>query len=653
MDTLRTPSPAIPEAQATYVRNMAMLWAGDPVLARRIDAVSDAARHPVAPARSGAWTAAATDESGRTVHLHSRYDPEAEARKLIDGVEVEGQYCFFVGGFGLGYHLLALRAVAGPEALIVVGEPDTRLLAAAFAHVDLTPLLADNRLIILTEPDKAQLHSRLQTHTALLMLGAKFIAHPPSERVAGEFHNRLRSLVTAFVAYSRMTIVTLVANARITCKNIANNIGACATTPSIGILKDRFKGVPGIVVSAGPSLRRNIDQLAGAAGHAVICAVQTTLKTLLDRGIRPDFVTSLDYHPVSEQYFEGLTGLDDVHLVAEPKATWHVIDRYPGPISLLDNAFARLLIGDALAASDGLPAGATVAHLAFYLVRYMGCDPIIFVGQDLAYTGHVYYTPGVEMHRNWQSELNRYNTIETKEWERTVRSRPVLRQTVDQNGKPIYTDELLFTYLEQFERDIAATSVRVINATEGGARIRGAENMTLAEAIERWCGESIPADRLGYQKETVWRDESKLPAVRDELAARLEEVDKLLAVCREMLTLLEKLKRLLRDPPAFNKLLVRVDELRAKVNENERAYRLINASSQLAELRRFSADRRLAADKSQGAERAKRQLDRDVEFVTNVRDGGNVMRDMLVEALDRVKEAVARSAGKLSGGSEA
>ena len=33
-----------------------------------------------------------------------------------------------------------------------------------------------------------------------------------------------------------------------------------------------------------------------------------------------------------------------------------------------------------------LPSGATVAHLAYYLAEHLGCDPIIFVGQDLGFS---------------------------------------------------------------------------------------------------------------------------------------------------------------------------------------------------------------------------------------------------------------------------
>jgi hypothetical protein len=635
-------SPAAAPRADIYLRNMALLWRFDPALAKRIDAIPDAARVPAEPAKSGQWTCVLPDEAGRSVYLHSRYDPLAEAQKLAATVEVAEQYCFAVAGFGLGYHLQALRRRALDEAIIVVAEPNLRLIATALACVDLTDVLAGGRLVIVTQSDKAHVHERLQPNSTLLMLGTRFVRHPPSERLAPGFHTEVRRLVTDFAAYARMSLVTLVANSQITCRNVANNLATYVTTPPVGILKGRFAGVPGIVVSAGPSLRRNIDLLAKAKGRAVICAVQTTLKPLLARGVVPDFVTSLDYHEVSRQYFEGAEGLEDVHLVAEPKATWHVLDHYPGPISVLDNSFARLLLGDVLAAKDALPPGATVAHLAFYLARYMGCDPIIFVGQDLAYTGHVYYSPGVEIHRTWRSEINRFNPLETKEWERTVRARSVLRKIPGHDGQELFTDELLFTYLEQFERDIARTQAKVINATEGGAAIRGASPATLAEVLEQYCRAEIPAGCFEYRATTRWRDLSRLAPAARELAARLTEIDRMESLCAQLLDLLVKLQGLTHDPPAFNRLIVRVDELRAQVHQNQRAYAIINAASQLAELRRFSADRKLTADKVEGAERAKRQLARDISFITAVRDGARNVREILETARARLDEARVR-----------
>lgn len=626
--------------QTIYLRNMARLWRIDPQLAIRIDAVADTARVAVEASRSGEPTAAMSTPDGKRIYLHSRYQPIDEARRLAESVDVGGQYCFIVAGFGLGHHIRALFDRLAADSVLIVCEPSLPMLAAAFASVDLADMLAGGRLVILTDANKNTIHHRLRPHTALMMMGAKFVTHPSSHRVAPRFHAEMRQVITDFVAYSRTTIMTLVQNARITCRNVANNLVHMVTTPPIDAMRNRFRGQPAIVVSAGPSLRKNIDQLVGLENRAVICAVQTTLKPLLNRGIRPHFVTSLDFHEISARYFDGLTDLEDVRLIVEPKVTWHVTDHYPGPMSLTDNDFARLLLGDQLIARDALPAGATVAHLAFYLAQYLGCDPIIFIGQDLAFTGHVFYVPGVEAHRDWDSELNRFCPLETKEWERIARNRQILRKVAGVDGRPIYTDELLFTYLEQFEKDISICDAHVINATEGGAHIRGAESMPLADAIDRFCTNSIAADSPADQDDRRATQRDRLVAAHNELGRRIAEVESMRSVCAELVDLLNRLTELVHDPPRFNQMIVRVDELRARVNQSNRAYRVISAAAQLAELRRFSADRRLAATVGEETDRAIQQLKRDIQYVGDVREGATQMLDILDEAKSRIENAI-------------
>jgi hypothetical protein len=87
---------------------------------------------------------------------------------------------------------------------------------------------------------------------------------------------------------------------------------------------------------AGGDLRRT-DR--GAAAH--------------EPGIKPDFITTLDYHEMSRKFFDDVGDLSEVHLIAEPKAAWRVLDEYPGPMSLLDNAWARLILGEELGARGG------------------------------------------------------------------------------------------------------------------------------------------------------------------------------------------------------------------------------------------------------------------------------------------------------------
>jgi len=620
-----------------FLHNMRALWKQDPHLALRVDAVDDQDRFAVEPTRSGSWTVKVPTPSGLSTYLHSRYDPVAEARKLADSVPIEDRFCFVVLGMGLGHHLKALFERLKGDAFIICVEPSIPLVATALCTTDLTDMITSRRLFILTDADKARIHERLKDHNTLMMLGAQFVQHPPSMQVMGESTGPICQMITEFVAFTRMSLATLVGNSKITCRNIAMNLVHYVTTPPIDILRDRFAGNPAVVISAGPSLRNNIAKLTDLKGKAVLCAVQTTLKPLMQRGIVPDFVTSLDFHEMSQKFFEDVGNLSDVHLVAEPKATWGVLDNYPGPVSVLESNWARLLIGDELAARGGLKAGATVAHLAFYLAVHMGCDPIIFVGQDLAFTGHVFYVPGVEIHHAWRSEINRFNTMEMKEWDRIARNRPILRKTTGIDGQELYTDELLFTYLEQFEKDIAEVPATVINATEGGAHIRGTTPMTLREAAERFCEAPIDRERFAYRKTTRWRDDARLEAARKEMAARIKELDGVTTLCEEMRLLLKELKGMTGDPARFNKRLIRVDELRVKVQHESRAYRIVNQACQLAEFRRYSADRKLGLVDTDDVERAKRQIARDLEFVTGVRDGAEEVKPMLTDALKRLE----------------
>ncbi|MBN1491461.1 MAG: motility associated factor glycosyltransferase family protein, partial [Phycisphaerae bacterium] len=333
-----------------YVRNMRTLWAKDSRLAYEIDAWGEPRGVQLEPSREGPPTAAVSDEQGRRVYLHSRYAPVDEARRLIANVKLEGNHCFFINGLGLGYHVKALFERTQGEALLLVCEPDLDILAAAMFSVDLSDVIGAGQCLFLRRLDKDYVHQRLEPFGTMVMLGTQIVSHPPSERIAPEFHQAARTALADYMTYARTSLVTIVANSRITCKNIGYNLPTYLSTPPINVLRNRFAGLPGIVISAGPSIQRNVDQLGALRDRAVLIAVQTMLKPLLRRGITPHFVTSLDFHEISRSFFEGLTAeqLADIHLVAEPKATWHVIDHFAGPVSLLDSEFARMCVGDAL-----------------------------------------------------------------------------------------------------------------------------------------------------------------------------------------------------------------------------------------------------------------------------------------------------------------
>ena len=285
---------------------------------------------------------------------------------------------------------------AGGEAVFFVFEPDLLLLRTAFEHRDLSRLIESNRVHFFTQPDKADLLTRLTPHTAMLSLGVATIVHPPSLQVAAEFHRQIQQWIGEF-ARARTSLNTLLLNSARTLENIARNIGWYAAAPSLQRLRDRFKGRPAIVVSAGPSLRKNKHLLKDLQDRAVIVAVQTTFQPLLQMGVEPHFVTSLDYHEICTRFFENLPDLGRpirTELVAEPKATARFSGSTPARFRCWATSTPRACSASCARPSPSCPAGATVAHLAYYLAEFLGCDPIIFIGQDLGFGDGLCYAPG-------------------------------------------------------------------------------------------------------------------------------------------------------------------------------------------------------------------------------------------------------------------
>ena len=676
---------------APLLKNLAALWATDPELAAELESLHPTPGYPVERSKAGPPTLAITPPgAARPIYLHSRHQPLDEAARLIDAVGVGEAFAFYVHGFGLGYHVEQLFERASREALLFVFEPDLRLLWTALEQRDLCKLIESRRVLFITRPDKSDLFVRLTPHAALISVGVESVIHPPSMQVAGEFHRQMQAWLAEFASFSRTSLNTLVLNSRRTAENIARNIGWYVATPSLARLENRHKGEPAVIVSAGPSLRKNIHLLESIQDKAVLVAVQTTLKPLLEKGVRPHFVTSLDYHDICARFFENLPPGLNTELVAEPKATSAVFELNPGPLSLLGNDFADSLLREMKLAKGRLPSGATVAHLAYYLAEHMGCDPIVFVGQDLGFSDGLCYAPGTSYDDVWRPELSRFCTVEMKQWEQIARERFILRKIPDHQGRPMYTEERLFSYLQQFERDFARSPARIIDATEGGAAKRGATPMKLADAIRDFCTRPLRATAHATNQTTTCHPErsegSLVPHAADErsfgvpqddklrprrersesairlqgdgdhpglhwdrlgeaiecLRRRRDEAERIQQVSADTLPLLEEIRDHVADQARVNRAIARVDALRARMNELGATYDLVTQLTQSTELKRFQADRRLSASREiDPDDRQRRQVARDIDNVRGVMDAAADFRRLMDEVIDRLSAQAA------------
>jgi hypothetical protein len=293
------------------------------------------------------------------------------------------------------------------------------------------------------------------------------------------------------------------------------------------------------------------------------------------------------------------------------------------------------LLRGAIASRGGLRPGSTVANLAFYLAEHLGCDPIIFVGQDLAFSEGLFYMPGSPIERIWGPELSRFQTLEMKQWDRIVRNRPILRKMADLHGREVYTDDLLFTYGEQFAKDFAASSRRIVQASEGGLKLERMEALTLREAAAAFCTKALPSSfhaALQHHEGDVATNRALA-----QLDARITELASISRIATEMRGLLGKLADLTDRPREFNKLVARVDELRVAIGRHEDLYNLIVDVSPSAALKRHQADRRIAPGEQETPELARRRLQRDQEFVSAFLEGCEFLQRVLPEALHRLR----------------
>ena len=64
-------------------------------------------------------------------------------------------------------------------------------------------------------------------------------------------------------------------------QNILDNLPHLVSCPGIFSLENKLQGVPGILVSAGPSLDKNLPLLKTASKRALIIAVATAFRPLL------------------------------------------------------------------------------------------------------------------------------------------------------------------------------------------------------------------------------------------------------------------------------------------------------------------------------------------------------------------------------------
>ncbi len=641
LDLSMAPEPS----SAVLARNLTVLRATDPELAERITAAPD---RPLAieTAEDGHPTA---EWQGR--RLASARRPGEEAARILDGIDLRSAGLVAVAGFGLGQHVAALSRRCGKAGIVVVLEPDLELLRAVFSRIDASGWLATGNVRIVSEPSSSAIASRLRGLEPLIMVGIRLVEHPPSRPRLATVLSDFVAVVRDLATNARINLVTTLVRCAETLENQLGNLPAYASASGIEDLHDVAKGRLGVVVSAGPSLRRNMELLArpGVRDRCVIVATQTTLRPLLAAGIAPHFVTAIDYHAISRRFYDGITSemVRDTELVVDSKVNPAVIDAWPGRVRTIPSTELDRVLGPLARGGTPLAPPATVAHLCYSLARHMGCDPVALIGQDLGFTDGLYYAPGNAIHDVWTPEFNAFNTVETMEWERIVRHRPILSAREDVHGRRMFTDVQMLTYLQTFEvmfADDARRGLVTIDATEGAVRKESTEIGTLSEALALHAGPDSEPIELPPACEP---DEEVLSRTAEQVVSLLADVREIARASDEAASILGRMLGDQRDQRRMDAHFKSLDAVRQRVEARSEARALTDIVNQIGVYKRLRADRLISIERDlEPIERQRLELDRDVVNVEWTGEAARLLEDMLERSIEHVRTGRRRESGR-------
>lgn len=635
-----------PEASDSVLdRNLAVLRGRDAELADRIAAAPVEALdveiaedgHP-----TGTW---------RGRRLASARRPGDEAGRVLDGLDLRATGLVAVAGFGLGHHVAALARRMGTAGVVVVFETDVALLRAVFSRIDASGWLASANVRILVEPSAGALAMRLRGLDPLVMIGIRILEHPPSRMRLGDSIAAFARLVRDLAANARINLVTTLVRCASTLENQLANLPVYASGPGIEDLRDAARGRLGVVVSAGPSLRRNLHLLArpGVRDRCVVVATQTTLRPLLAAGVAPHFVTAIDYHAISRRFYDGVTAemVRDTELIVDTKVNPAVTEAWPGRIRTIPATELDRVLGPLARRESGVPAPATVAHLCHAVARHLGCDPVALIGQDLGFTDGLYYAPGNAIHDVWTPEFNAFNTVETMEWERIVRHRGILSAREDVHGRRIFTDAQMLSYLQTFEvlfAEDARRGLRTIDATEGGVRKDGTEIATLAETLEAHAGpESTPIE---LPRAPV-PDLDRRVAAADRVESLLGEVREIAGASDEAARILGRMRDDQRDRRRMDRHFAELDAVRETVEARDDARRLTDLVNQIGVYKRVRADRLISLERDlDPVVRQRLEIDRDIVNVEWTGEASRLLEEMLERTVDQLRTGSRREPGR-------
>ena len=403
-------------------------------------------------------------EKGQFLPIHSRINPIAEAQKFIDSLPLKKNQNLILFGLGMGWHLKTLLEMKNRPEWILVVEMDLKNFWAYAHSEDLSWLFNTPGLFFLLSPTEEEYFSFFSPFSFSIYANGIFFVRHPSCRFHEVSYKNLEKKTEDFKSWAKANISTQINASRQFSHNIFSNFPLLIRSKPFSAFQDSCKGLPAVIVSGGPSLGKNGHLLKKIKGKALLIAVDTTLNFLKQHEIEPDFIISMDFTRNALHYFDDIEFKNSV-LVVDPEVYPDIPKLWKGNLSFCDLEgksiceWLREITGDYGILNKGI----SVAHMAFSAARFLKADPIILVGQDLAFSS------------GWTHVKGASHAVHIGE--------DAVDITVPGLLGPVKTSNTLNVFRHHFEELFSGSEGNIWNATEGGALIKGAKNKTLREVL--------------------------------------------------------------------------------------------------------------------------------------------------------------------------
>lgn len=472
--------------------------------------------------------------------LQSRFDMDKAVSAWCGQFEeISYLNIFMIFGFGDARYIREMMR-RYPDNVIIIYEPCEEILAQQMCQDDLSDVIqAENVIIIAGAKKRFVFECVFQNYIGYANLdNLVYVVLPNYIKMFEEEYEEYVLQLKELVQREVMARNTKIIREEYRGKNYLYNLEKFwmeASVRELGkAIHNAGKGdCPAVLISAGPSLDKNIEVLKEYQDRVFILCVDAAIPVAYRHGIKPDLLMTQDPKFKDATVFDNQYG-KSVPLIASITSDIDIVKRNKGRKFYIyeEQYYIDNLLEKYNCEMYGLRTGGSVANTAFSFLEFFGgFKNIILIGQDLGYPDNRFHATGVfeDEGRLDAEDDDRYFYVES----------------ID--GNKVLTEENMNLYRLWFENRITDNEkLNVIDATEGGALIHGTTVMTLEEALKTYAlPEKIEFEQLIQDAEYLLSDENKKEVQNkiDRSYNGIEEIIQKLEAQKKVYDKLDKLNR--------------------------------------------------------------------------------------------------------------